>query len=255
MSVGKKLRFEVFKRDKFTCQYCGKAAPDVLLHADHIEPKSKGGKNTILNLITACEACNLGKGAHPLDDDSVVSKQRRQLEALEERQQQLRMMLDWQQSLSSLDDEAMEGLQTMWVEMTGYRLNHSGEKDLRKHIRSFGVAEVAEAMRIARDTYLVYTEDGTATDDSFEKAFTKLGGICNNRKQQRENPYHYDTQYILATLRNRFSYWKFYSARQLVTTAFQMGMSKACLYDVAVRVTSPSRWEEEMQNLISGEEL
>lgn len=39
--VGKKLRFEVFKRDKFTCQYCGAKAPDVVLHVDHIQAVAK----------------------------------------------------------------------------------------------------------------------------------------------------------------------------------------------------------------------
>ena len=37
-SLSKKIRFEVFKRDKFTCQYCGKTAPNVVLEVDHIEP-------------------------------------------------------------------------------------------------------------------------------------------------------------------------------------------------------------------------
>ena len=51
-AIGDKLRFEVFKRDQFKCQYCGKASPDVILHVDHINPVSKGGVNDILNLIT-----------------------------------------------------------------------------------------------------------------------------------------------------------------------------------------------------------
>ena len=33
--LSKKIRFEVFKRDAFTCQYCGQMAPDVLLEVDH----------------------------------------------------------------------------------------------------------------------------------------------------------------------------------------------------------------------------
>ena len=65
-STGKRLRFEVFKRDLFTCQYCGAQPPDVLLVIDHIEPVAAGGPETIDNLITACEACNQGKAAKPL---------------------------------------------------------------------------------------------------------------------------------------------------------------------------------------------
>ena len=49
--LSQRLRFEVFKRDSFTCQYCGRKAPDVLLEADHIEPVSKGGSDDILNLV------------------------------------------------------------------------------------------------------------------------------------------------------------------------------------------------------------
>lgn len=64
--VSKKLRFEVFKRDEFTCQYCGAQPPGSVLECDHIEPLAKGGKTTADNLITACEACNRGKGDRPL---------------------------------------------------------------------------------------------------------------------------------------------------------------------------------------------
>lgn len=55
-AIGKKVRFEVFKRDKFVCQYCGAKAPDVVLHVDHIHPVAQGGRNDILNLVTACQA-------------------------------------------------------------------------------------------------------------------------------------------------------------------------------------------------------
>lgn len=42
MSISKKIRFEVFKRDHFRCCYCGSAPPSVILEVDHIDPKSKG---------------------------------------------------------------------------------------------------------------------------------------------------------------------------------------------------------------------
>lgn len=65
--LSSKIRFEVFKRDSFTCQYCGKSAPGVILEVDHIVPVSGGGDNDMKNLITACHDCNIGKGAIPLD--------------------------------------------------------------------------------------------------------------------------------------------------------------------------------------------
>lgn len=59
-----RLRFQVLKRDSFTCVQCG-ASPakdrGVELHVDHIKPWSKGGKTIYENLQTLCSKCNLGK--------------------------------------------------------------------------------------------------------------------------------------------------------------------------------------------------
>ncbi len=63
-------RFNVFLRDKFSCQYCG-AKSDLTF--DHIVPRSLGGKTTWQNVVTACAPCNLRKanklpsvcGMHP----------------------------------------------------------------------------------------------------------------------------------------------------------------------------------------------
>jgi hypothetical protein len=62
-TVTKALRFKILKRDKFTCQYCGRKAPEVVLHVDHKIPKSKGGTKSESNLVAACFDCNMGKGA------------------------------------------------------------------------------------------------------------------------------------------------------------------------------------------------
>lgn len=64
--VSTRLRFEIFKRDGFACQYCGATPPRVVLHVDHINPVKLGGDNSPENLITACEKCNQGKSAVPL---------------------------------------------------------------------------------------------------------------------------------------------------------------------------------------------
>ena len=55
------IRWQILTRDNFTCQYCGRKAPDVELHIDHIIPKSKGGTNESENLVVACAECNIGK--------------------------------------------------------------------------------------------------------------------------------------------------------------------------------------------------
>ena len=52
-------RFNVFLRDKFTCQYCGDKKD---LTFDHLLPKSKGGITDWENVVTACSTCNVKKG-------------------------------------------------------------------------------------------------------------------------------------------------------------------------------------------------
>ena len=56
------VRIRVYKRDRFTCTYCGKAGNEAELEVDHIVPISKGGSNHMSNLTTACRGCNQKKG-------------------------------------------------------------------------------------------------------------------------------------------------------------------------------------------------
>ncbi len=55
-------RFNVFLRDRFRCQYCGGRAPTEELTFDHVVPRSRGGRTTWDNVVTACVACNRSKG-------------------------------------------------------------------------------------------------------------------------------------------------------------------------------------------------
>ncbi|RVI58519.1 HNH endonuclease [Sinorhizobium meliloti] len=65
------VRFDVFRRDNFTCVYCGRGSPEVTLHCDHVEPHSKGGSDDKSNLVTACQDCNYGKGVKSVRKASV----------------------------------------------------------------------------------------------------------------------------------------------------------------------------------------
>ena len=56
-------RFNVFLRDKFSCQYCGSKNE---LTFDHLLPRSKGGKTNWENVVTACSSCNVQKGGRLL---------------------------------------------------------------------------------------------------------------------------------------------------------------------------------------------
>ena len=62
----KLTRREVFRRDNYTCQYCGKHSSELTL--DHVLPKHLGGKHAWNNVVTACPSCNHHKGARRLDE-------------------------------------------------------------------------------------------------------------------------------------------------------------------------------------------
>ena len=62
----KLTRREVFRRDNYTCQYCGRR--DLPLTLDHILPKHLGGGHTWTNVVTACPACNHRKGGRRLGE-------------------------------------------------------------------------------------------------------------------------------------------------------------------------------------------
>ena len=55
-------RKNIFKRDKFTCQYCGVQPGPEELTIDHIKPRSKGGVSSWENTVLACMECNKRKG-------------------------------------------------------------------------------------------------------------------------------------------------------------------------------------------------
>lgn len=61
MTISRRLRFEILRRDSHTCRYCGAQAPDVKLTVDHVIPVALGGGDEPQNLITACADCNAGK--------------------------------------------------------------------------------------------------------------------------------------------------------------------------------------------------
>ena len=59
--VPNSLRYQVLKAAGGKCELCGVSAKEAVLHVDHIQPRSKGGKNTVENLQCLCEQCNFGK--------------------------------------------------------------------------------------------------------------------------------------------------------------------------------------------------
>lgn len=67
-------RKNIFRRDNYTCQYCGKQFRTEELTIEHILPRSKGGKTTWQNCVLACISCNLKKGNRTLTESGLILK-------------------------------------------------------------------------------------------------------------------------------------------------------------------------------------
>lgn len=62
-------RKEIFRRDNYTCQYCGKTSENLTI--DHVHPRHLGGETTWTNCVTACSVCNHKKGGRKLHNSGL----------------------------------------------------------------------------------------------------------------------------------------------------------------------------------------
>lgn len=146
--LSKTVRFEVFKRDLFVCQYCGQRPPAVILEVDHVIPISEGGSDDIHNLLTACFDCNRGKGARQLDVSPIDVAARRA--ALEERREQVRayemLLAEERASQDEIIDQVIEVYENAFK---GWTLLDGARPSIRRFLTLLPPTEVLEAMEVA----------------------------------------------------------------------------------------------------------
>lgn len=147
-AISKRTRFEVFKRDRFECQYCGAHPPAVLLHVDHITPVAEGGSGDIDNLVTACEPCNLGKGAVPLT--SIPKSLAEKAAEVAEREEQLRgYNAILQARRDRIDEEAWRIAAELERAESIDSYNRRDLQSIRIFVERLPFSEVMDAARIA----------------------------------------------------------------------------------------------------------
>ena len=101
----KLTRREVFIRDNFTCQYCGRHGQELTI--DHVIPRSRGGLHTWENVVSACKSCNHRKGGKSVvEARMMLHKQPHEPRAgmyyTIERRLDLSQQADWQKFLPGL---------------------------------------------------------------------------------------------------------------------------------------------------------
>lgn len=138
--ISNALRFEVFQRDRHTCQYCGRRAPYVELEVDHLIPVARGGTDAVENLITSCRECNSRKSAklierftHGHTKESWREKIReKRIESLKEKRSELEDVLDY------------------WAECRGmHAVTGYDEEAIFRFVETYDPAWIKAAIRIA----------------------------------------------------------------------------------------------------------
>lgn len=202
MSLSKTIRFEVLKRDSFKCQHCGASAPEELLQVDHVTPQAKGGTDDLWNLVASCHRCNSGKSDRELTDDAVVTKAKRQLDELQERREQLDMLMDWQRGLSDLKQNTVNEVVSFCNEhINGKLLNEAGIKTIARLLSKYGTEQVLAAIGVSATQYLEATPGGLHTSQSVDIFIDRIGGICEINRRSEANPRLKDLYYIRGILR------------------------------------------------------
>lgn len=254
-AIRKSVRFEVFKRDSFTCQYCGEKAPDVVLEVDHITPVADGGTNDILNLVTSCRECNAGKSDRRLSDDSVVQKCRAQADDLQARRQQVELISRWHIGLAGIEAEAVDALEAFWLRAIGADeetfLTANAKDDLKRIAKRCGHEIVCKAITAAAGKLLMNGETGDFV--ARDEAFNSIGKICGVMKAAEKDPGIERLFYIRGILRRRLSYVNEKACIVLLKDARDAGIDIDHLQELSKQVTSWTQFRTLVESSMLGD--
>lgn len=150
-SISKTLRFEVFKRDRFTCVYCGRKPPSVVLQVDHIKAVSRGGGDDMLNLATCCFDCNAGKSDRDLSD--IVRDNSDEIAIRKERLKQTKEYSRLLDAERKYDLQCIGRLENYWRIQIAARddfcFNAMHTRSIRIFLKRLSVVELEEAIECA----------------------------------------------------------------------------------------------------------
>lgn len=202
MSISVRTRFEVFKRDRFTCAYCGRTPPEVLLQADHVVPRAAGGSDEIHNLITSCQTCNQGKAARLLEEGTTPVVGRATVEELQERIDQAKAYMEAVAGLRATLDEQVASVIEAWARAYGATAEEQkdgsfwvfpgygrwpDERSIRRFLRSLPLDRVLEAVDITAARW-------KSPNDATRRYFY---GVCQRMIREGEQPsYTLDSQEV-----------------------------------------------------------
>jgi hypothetical protein len=174
-NISTRMRFEVFKRDGFQCQYCGAHPPQVILHCDHIHPVSEGGENVIENLVTACQGCNLGK-SNILLEEKPVSLADRAAEMAEREAQIAGYETIMRDRRSRLEDDAQTVLNAICDAYNRDGIPRADFTSIKRFVEQLGLDATLDAVDVATAKF----------NRGYSNGFRYFCGVCWNTIRRRD---------------------------------------------------------------------
>lgn len=170
-AISKKTRFEIFKRDGFSCQYCGATPPKSILEVDHIIPVRDGGSNDQDNLTTSCYDCNRGKAANSLDSIPISMSEKAKI--VKEQEDQLKgysMVMAERRERKERDAWEVANIfcDAHFLDPFTDGINKKYLQSIKRFNDELGVFDVIEAMEIAVSKFCC----------SQQRSFKYFCGIC-----------------------------------------------------------------------------
>ncbi len=154
MAISQKITFEVFKRDNFSCQYCGKKSPEVVLELDHIIPIKEGGGDNLENLMTSCFDCNRGKGKELLETFREGTDPNEQAILLLERERQLKEYNEVLKQVRKRKEKDINELIKYWESKIGTIPNYASPLGIMRNALNFLPKEgIMEAIDICASSH------------------------------------------------------------------------------------------------------
>lgn len=178
----KKIRFEIFKRDFFTCQYCGNRPPDIVLEVDHIDPRANGGTDDPINLVTSCFGCNRGKSDRVLNQRINRPDADMEFLACQQEISEAKRFLDSKKELDQIRERLVDSIQVHWLETLATEDSVPSKKIILEWLMKFSPQEITEAI----DRMLPAIRRKPYSFRDFEDYIKYLYGIMRNRREAVE---------------------------------------------------------------------
>jgi len=188
MTISNKRRFEVFKKHNFTCQYCGRRTPEVILEIDHIIPKSRGGTDDIDNLTVSCFECNRGKSGTLLNKVLKDKDIHSETLLLAEREMQLAEYNYVREKIRNREDQEITSLREHFCNQFSYPGYAEREFDqittiIRSALKVISYVDIMDLI----DYSIQRTSQDSRGDYHNTAAAKYLVGILKNKIKEKKN--------------------------------------------------------------------